>query len=362
MEITNFGEVLRDVRNLAPSAVLDALFAMAQKAGAVDVVIYLVDFEQVVLTPLPTRSAHVDLPVTLPVAASRAGLAFMERRLVCDPLPEGTRVWVPVWEGSDCTGVLALTLGEELDDETRARCEELGLLAGCAIAVAARYTDLYNLVRRRKAMSLPAGMQWDLLPPLLLCTPEVTSAAVLEPAYDVGGDCLDHAINGLDLDVAILDAMGHGLSSSVASALVMGSYRHDRREGQALATIHRRLDEVVAQELKGEVFVTGQIGRLAVQTGQFAWINAGHPPPLLVRNGRVAKELACRPSLPWGLGGPLEEEAGEQLQRGDAILLYTDGVIEGRSPGGEPFGLDRLVAMVETAARAPSPPPPFCAG
>ena len=152
----------------------------------------------------------------------------------------------------------------------------------------------------------------------------MTSAAVLEPAYDVGGDCLDHAINGFDLDVAILDAMGHGLSSSVTSALVMGSYRHDRREGQALATIHKRLDAVIAEEFKGETFVTGQIGRLALQTGHFTWINAGHPPPLLVRDGRVVRALACRPSLPW-YRGPLEEQAPSCSSRATPPALYRRG-------------------------------------
>ena len=59
--------------------------------------------------------------------------------------------------------------------------------------------------------------------------------AQLEPAYDVGGDCFDHAVNGPTIDVAIMDAMGHGLTSSIISSLAVGSYRHDRREGQSLA-------------------------------------------------------------------------------------------------------------------------------
>jgi serine phosphatase RsbU (regulator of sigma subunit) len=231
------------------------------------------------------------------------------------------------------------------------------MLAGYGISVAARYTDLYNLVRRRKAMSLPASMQWDLLPPLNLKVREASSCGALEPAYDVGGDCFDHSVNGLNLDLVVMDAMGHGLGASVTSALAMGAYRHDRREGQSVATIHGRLDRVIAKQFDGETFVTGQIARLALARGELQLVNAGHPAPLLVRGGRVVGEVACRPSLPWGLGGPLEERVTIGLQPGDAVLFHTDGVVEGRSPAGEPFGVDRLVGIVERVLARGGPPP-----
>ena len=105
---------------------------------------------------------------------------------------DGVRVWTPLLEGSDRTGVVAVTL-PELDDDRLRACEELGLLAGYLIAAQARCTDVYNLHRRRHAMSLAASMQWDLLPPLVLRTDTVSVAGIVEPAYDVGGDCFDYA-------------------------------------------------------------------------------------------------------------------------------------------------------------------------
>ena len=223
------------------------------------------------------------------------------------------------------------------------------MFVGAAISIGARYTDLFNLVRRRRAMSLPASIQWDLLPPLRLKTPEATSNGVLEPAYDVAGDCFDHAANGFAIDVAIMDAMGHGLNSSIISSLAIGSYRHDRREGQLLAVIHKRLDEVLFDRFGGDQFVTGQIAKLDVQSGHLSWINAGHPLPLLVRAGRVVDTLDCRPSLPWGLGGQLVEEADAALRPGDSVIFYTDGVTEGRGAAGEFFGIDRFIAFIEEA-------------
>lgn len=355
MDAPDYASVLRALRDDAPTVVLEAVTAVAKSLGATDVVAYLADFGREMLLPVPDSSAHVELPAPEPVAGSAAGQAFVERRLVVATLPEGSRVWVPLVEGSECTGTLALTVGGDLDSATASRCEELGMLAGCAIALAARSTDLYNLVRRRKAMSLAASMQWDLLPPLRLEVPEVVSSGTLEPAYDVGGDCFDHTVNGVDLDVVVMDAMGHGLASSLLSALALGAYRHDRREGQSLEVIHERLDSVVASHLRGQAFVTGNVARLGLRTGELRFVNAGHPPPLLVRRAKVVGELACRPSLPWGLGGGLVAVAEEVLRPDDAVLLYTDGVIEGRSPAGEPFGLDRLIALVERAAGAAQP-------
>ncbi len=349
MDTPNFASALRALHQLAPSDVVDSVAQMAGQIGAHDTTIYLIDFGQSTLFPVPDRGAHVDTPIGISTDGTLEGQAFVERRLVSERVDGATRVCVPVLEGSDCTGVIAFTVTEELDAAAQRHCEEIGMLAGAAIAVAARYTDLFNLVRRRRAMSLPASLQWDLLPPLQLTTPEATSTGVLEPAYDVGGDSFDHAVNGFAVDVAIMDAMGHGLDSSIVSTLALGSYRHDRREGQPLGVIHDRLDSVLADSFGRDRFVTGQIARLDVQSGRLEWINAGHPLPLHVRDGRVIGELRCRPSLPWGLRGQLAEQAVKTLEPGDAVVFYTDGVVEGRRPSGDPFGLARFVDTIEEA-------------
>ena len=221
------------------------------------------------------------------------------------------------------------------------------LLAGYLIATQARTTDLYNLHRRRRALSLAASMQWDLLPPLVLKTPTVTVAGILEPAYDVGGDYFDYALNNGILNLAIVDVMGHGVASAMISALVAGSYRHDRREGQPLEQIHARLDDAVERHWPKLAFATGQLAQLDLVTGELTWTNAGHPLPMLLRGGRVVGELQCRPTVPWGTARITESAepiivAREILEPGDAILFYTDGVIEAHEPGQEMFGTERL--------------------
>src|SRR6202022_202320 len=108
----------------------------------------------------------------------------------------------------------------------------------------------------------------------------------------------NHAV----FSIAVIDAAGHDVSSALISALIISSYRHDRREDRTLEHIHVNLDAAVASHLPDLTFATGQLARIDLESGALTWTNAGHPCPLLIRGGRVIGQLECPPSLPWGLG------------------------------------------------------------
>jgi serine phosphatase RsbU (regulator of sigma subunit) len=192
-------------------------------------------------------------------------------------------------------------------------------------------------------------MQWDLLPPLVLKTERITVAGLLEPAYEVGGDCFDYAHNGAVFDLGVFDPLGHGVGSSLIAALCVGSYRHNRREGRSLEEIHAQLEAAMAGEFP-QAFATGQLARIDLDTGSWSWVNAGHPPPLLIRGGQVIGEMECAPALPWGLGSLSDAPssvtvATDDLEPGDSVLFYTDGVVEAHHPGGDEFGVGRLADL-----------------
>lgn len=333
-----------------PAAIPDAVRRMVSEFGGKDVVVYLVDFAQTTLEPLPDRSTHTELPHSEEVAATIAGRAFLDQRPVTAEREDGVRVWVPIIEGSDRTGVLAVSVAEA-SDEILTACTEVGVFAGYLIATQARSTDMYNLHRRRQSLSLAASMQWDLLPPLVLKANRVTVAGLLEPAYEVGGDCFDYALNDTVFDLAVFDPVGHGVASALIAALCVGLYRHDRRESQTLEQIHERLEATVAREFSDQAFATGQLARLDLDTGTLTWTNAGHPLPMLIRGGKVVDELDCPPTPPWGLGSLLQPMtavtlATAALEPGDAMLFYTDGVVEAHGPGRDQFGTERLADLV----------------
>jgi serine phosphatase RsbU (regulator of sigma subunit) len=350
----DYAAALRSAKAIDPAAVVDLVAAAAHDIGGTDVRAYLADFEQRFLEPLPDRATHPALAETEEVVSTMAGRAYLTRAPVVVERADGVRVWVPIIEGSDRTGVLALTLPTVTSDALE-ECCDLGILAGYLIAAHARCTDMYQLHRRRKSMSLAANMQWDLLPPVVLNSRRCTLAARLEPAYDVGGDCFDYALNGSVLDLGMVDAMGHGVTSATIASLAIGCYRHGRREGRSLLDMHSALNVVLREQFAGEAFATGQLAQLELDTGMLTWVNAGHPCPLLVRAGQVIKQLEGAPALPWGLAELDAVVYSEQLEPGDGILFFTDGVVEARASNGEDFGLDRLIDIVGQCASAELP-------
>jgi serine phosphatase RsbU (regulator of sigma subunit) len=347
----NLTPILRSNLFAQPDSVPATIESVGVDIGASDIVVYLVDFGQQFLEPLGDYTSHQELPRSEEVATTMAGRSFLTQLPVTADRADGIRVWVPIFEGSDRTGVLALTL-PDADDARVEAAEDLGMLAGYLIAINARVSDIFNLHRRRQGMTLAASMQWDLLPPIVYRSPPVTLAGHLEPAYEVGGDCFDYAVNWPLLNIAIMDSMGHGLDSAILAGLAIGCYRHDRRHGRTLEAMHRELDTVIRSAHQGSAFVTGQLAQVNIETGRLRWTNAGHPLPLHVRGGQVIGDLSCPPTVPWGLAirgaGPVVAEAS--LEPGDSLLFYTDGAIEGKASSGGGFGLDRLTDLVGQTA------------
>jgi serine phosphatase RsbU (regulator of sigma subunit) len=249
-------------------------------------------------------------------------------------------------DGAARLGVIALTVAKD-DDEARSLADSLAGVTAALLVTRGQCTDAYTVGQRSEAFSLAAEMQWALLPPLSLDTGRVSVAGLIQPAYDVGGDSFDYAVNGDVLDFAVFDAMGHGLASSQLAHLAVSSYRHSRRGGLDLPATYTAMDSAIAAQNDGDTFVTCLLGRLKIGTGQLTWINAGHPLPLLVREGKAAGPLACAPTLPAGLGGDLAEIAHCVLQPGDRLFCLTDGVIDSHRRGGEDFGHHRLIAFLD---------------
>ena len=336
----NVGPVLRSPLVQEPWSLPAVVEALGRELGGSDVVVYLVDFGQMVLEPIGDYTNHAELPHSEELASTMAGRAFTSQKTVTSERAEGFRLWAPVREGSDQTGVLAVTV-PDVGPATVQAFEDLALFAGYLITTHARVSDLFALHRRRKAMTLAASMQWELLPPLVFNSPHVSAvAAFLEPAYEVGGDCFDYAVNGPLLDLAIMDSMGHGLNSAVLAGLALGCYRHDRRHGATLEVMHQRLASTLANFSDGgEAFVTGQLAQLNMQTGHLHWTNAGHPPPLHIRDGKVIRQLVCEPTLPWGLEagttGPIV--AVEALEPGDRVLFIPTASWTAKKPALKPL-------------------------
>jgi len=349
MRMPGYPEALRVLSQDAGGDVHRVLAAACEPLPAWDPVVYLADFAHRVLFPLAAGMAGQEVEGTL------AGRAFTTGQPVTSERDGSVRVWVPVVEQTTRTGVLAVTV-PRASAEIVAQAEILGVFAGLVVAAVARVSDVPGLKRQGREMSLPAVMQWDLLPPLSARTAGAVIAGLLEPAYDIAGDAFDYAVNDGELHFAIMDGLGHGIGSTLLTGLAVGAYRHARRGGAPVAGMHAAVDEALAGHYGDDSFATGIIARLATGSGRLEWSCAGHPRPLLLRGRKVVTELSCDATLPFGLGDGAPEPGVEELEPDDAVLLYTDGVVEARTPDGELFGLDRLVDLLEREAASGQPP------
>lgn len=333
-----------------PGAVRDA----AVHLGARDAVIQLVDLGQRYLVPfLPggRRGAVLEVDTTTAGRAYRSGQT-LELGVDGD---DTRRVVAPLLDGSDRLGVIELTFGLDAVATPR-RCETFASLVAELVVSKSLYGDDIARTRRLRTLDVAAELRWMLLPPLTFGNEVVSVAGILEPAYEVAGDTFDYAVDETVLHVALFDAMGHGLEASRMSNLALGAYRNGRRSGAGLVPTFLAVDAVVAAEFGTERFVTGQLATLELATGRLQVLSAGHPAPLLLRGGRVVGEMRCDTWLPFGLGDAPAEMASHSLEPGDRVLFYTDGVIEAKTAGGEPFGLERLADLVQRSAASHEAP------
>lgn len=116
-----------------------------------------------------------------------------------------------------------------------------------------------------------------------------------------------------------------------------------------------RADGFITEQPGRLKFATAVLARLDTATGVLRYLLAGHPPPLVVRHGKVVKELSARPRTPLGIpprDGARPTVGVEQLEPGDRLLLYSDGITEARDTAGGFFGQQRLLEFAEHAAAA----------
>jgi serine phosphatase RsbU (regulator of sigma subunit) len=182
-------------------------------------------------------------------------------------------------------------------------------------------------------------------------------SAILQPCYDIGGDGFDYSIDASTAHFLLLDSMGRGLTAGLAFSMALASLRAARRAGGGLDAQARAADADLAGQFAETRFVAGLLAELDLETGRLRYVNAGMPPPLLLRKGRLVRRLTEGGRMPLGVADSSIEPAEAALEPDDRLLLYSDGVADARRPGGDRFGEHRLADLAEQhhAAGLPAP-------
>ncbi|MGZ5401892.1 MAG: PP2C family protein-serine/threonine phosphatase [Aeromicrobium sp.] len=346
------GSLLDRAHEMPPQMIAPLIAQEIALIGGRDVEILLQDYDQVTLVPLPGERLVIGAPQ--PIDGSVAGHAFQTDEAVELPRGDGIRLFMPMLDGSDRVGVLVFTL-DSIDDHDRRLARRLSGLAADILVTKSMYTDQFVQARRQQAMTLSAELQWQLLPPLMMSTPQVAVAGALEPAYRVAGDSFDYALNDNILHAVMVDAMGHGLDAALMATLAIMAYRHARRADVELGDLYAAMDAAIADQFDVDRFATAQMARLDIRTGLLQWVNAGHPAPLLLRGGLIVATLDSPTTLPVGFGGATPIVTERLLERGDRVLFFTDGLIEEHRQSGVEFGETRLRDLIEVAEQEGSP-------
>lgn len=238
---------------------------------------------------------------------------------------------------------LAVSLEQLADAERRAAMSDPETAARASSVIAAELA--LGRVQQRTIVSLiaPDVGGYDL-------------ASHYEPAREIGGDFFELfrlRRRGRPLGIVIADVAGKGIGAALLMAFARPIIHTALTAASGPADALERVNRILVGELQTTLFITALAGRLDVGTGLLRLANAGHELPLLVPgDGGTIRPVEGGGPL---LGAFSELRVGDvevQLEPGDQLVLYTDGVTDARSPAGERFGKTRLLEALEGARGA----------
>jgi phosphoserine phosphatase RsbU/P len=211
--------------------------------------------------------------------------------------------------------------------------------------------------RHRIEMELGREVQRRLYPRNELQLPGCDAAGAVVPAEVMCGDYYDHfPLADGSLGIAIGDVSGHGIGPSLIMVQTRAYLRSFAQACPTLSEAMQRLNEALVSDLSSERFVTLLLLRLDLPNGRLSYANAGHLPGyLLDSQGEVRARLSST-GMPLGLfsGRSFEAALPLAVEKGDMIVLLTDGITESCAAGGQEFGAQGALEFVKTHRDLPA--------
>jgi sigma-B regulation protein RsbU (phosphoserine phosphatase) len=211
-----------------------------------------------------------------------------------------------------------------------------------------------NLARLEEEMDAARALQLGMLPsqfPVCSSAQPMAVHALMQPAREVGGDLYDYFYAG-DKTFCFLvgDVSGKGASAAMFMArtrslvrMTVELWRAWRSDEVQPAELAEAVNRELCQNNDERMFVTLFLGLFDTRTGILSFINAGHPPPHLLRMGGAAVQIDAKPGLPLGVRRHAKYEGRTlAIQPGDAMFVCSDGVFEALNEKGDLFSIERL--------------------
>ena len=216
----------------------------------------------------------------------------------------------------------------------------------------ARVTAEHSRDRLDHELASAGDMQKIILPPALPVHERVRFAAHYRTSRHAGGDYYDVIpIDAHRIALVVVDVSGHGARAAIVMAMIRAVIHTDCGPLADPAAILQHLNRHFRYLWDTSMYATAIAAVLDVERGVIRLSSAGHPPPLLIREGQVAPFPAINgPLLFWDeLADPVVVE--ERLQPGDRVVFYTDGITDRIGPGDTRFETPRLMDTFSRASR-----------
>ena len=193
-----------------------------------------------------------------------------------------------------------------------------------------------------------------IIPPFPENAHQIDIAASMEAAKDVGGDFYDFfRIDEDHIGFVIADVSGKGVPAAIFMAVCRTLIRATGIKGGAPSECITYTNDLLVEESVSDMFVTVFYGIYNLKTGEVVYTNAGHNPPYVVKADGSIKNLPLSKNLVTGIvEGYQYTEETLQLEHGDTLLLYTDGVTEAIDTESKEYGEERLKNLLRQSAQA----------
>jgi serine phosphatase RsbU (regulator of sigma subunit) len=205
--------------------------------------------------------------------------------------------------------------------------------------------QLIEKERLERELQVAADIQFSILPNVLPTPPSFDFGASIYPARRVGGDFYDIFRKGKNkVAVMIGDVADKGVPSAIFMARAHALIAAEADTFEDPSDVLRKVNAHITHLEKATQFVTVLYGVLDIETGEFHYARAGHEPPVILLPDGDLKRLPHKVGMAIGLWDRIVlDEQTITLPPGSTLFLYTDGMTDCRSPGGEPFGLERIM-------------------
>ena len=248
-----------------------------------------------------------------------------------------------LWSTGKLVVVVILIVGtvRHLHEESRVRLEGKNLELQRAVEIGNTRSQ-----QQEQELDKAREIQQGLLPKKI---PQVSGLEVVgtwQPARVVGGDYFDVLkFSEGKIGVCIGDVVGKGISAALLMANLQASFRAFASEAVSPGALVSKLNEVISNNIAADKFVTFCYCMIDTTDNRLTYASAGHCPPILFHKSGEAVPLK-EGGTPLGIFPDREyEHAGLQLESGDRLVLYTDGLTEAMNLDEQEFGEQRLVEL-----------------